>query len=62
MPSLLPSPFLASTVNVWNVFLTTDPVGQAVIALLAVFSIFAWAVMLGKFSELKKMREMNLMF
>jgi biopolymer transport protein TolQ len=62
MPSLPLFPVLASTVNVWNVFLTTDPVGQAVIALLAVFSIFAWAVMLGKFAELKKMREMNLMF
>jgi biopolymer transport protein TolQ len=62
MPSHLFSPILASTVNVWNVFLTTDPVGQAVIALLAVFSIFAWAVMLGKYTELKKLREMNLLF
>jgi biopolymer transport protein TolQ len=62
MPSLLPSPFFASTVNVWHVFLTTDLVGQVVIALLAVFSIFAWAVMLGKHAELKKMRELNLLF
>jgi biopolymer transport protein TolQ len=62
MSSLLPSPFFASTVNVWHVFLTTDPVGQFVIALLAVFSIFAWAVMIGKYSELKKMRELNLLF
>ena len=42
--------------------MTTDPVGQAVIGLLAVFSIFAWAVMLGKYSDLKKMRELNLLF
>ena len=62
MPSFIPPVFLASTVNVWNVFLTTDPVGQFVIALLAIFSIFAWAVMLGKNSELKKLREMNLLF
>jgi biopolymer transport protein TolQ len=62
MTSLLPPPFLASTANVWQVFLTTDSVGQFVIALLAIFSIFAWAVMLGKYSELKKLREMNFAF
>jgi len=62
MPCLFPALFAASTINVWRVFLTTDPVGQAVIALLAVFSIFAWAVMLGKYSDLKKMRQMNLLF
>lgn len=62
MLALLPSPFFASTVNVWNVFLTTDRVGQIVIGLLAVFSIFAWAVMMGKYSELKKLRELNFAF
>ena len=62
MLSLLPPLFAASTINVWHVFMTTDPVGQAVIGLLAVFSIFAWAVMLGKYSDLKKMRELNLLF
>lgn len=62
MLALLPSPFLASTVNVWNVFLTTDRVGQIVIGLLGVFSIFAWAVMMGKYSELKKLRELNFAF
>jgi biopolymer transport protein TolQ len=51
-----------SVVNVWQVFLTTDAVGQSVIALLAVFSIFAWAVMLGKHSELKKLRQLNFAF
>ena len=62
MLALLPAPILASTVNVWNVFLTTDRVGQIVIALLGVFSIFAWAVMMGKYSELKKLRELNFAF
>jgi biopolymer transport protein TolQ len=62
MLSLLPPLFAASTINVWHVFMTTDPGGQAVIGLLAVFSIFAWAVMLGKYSDLKKMRELNLLF
>ena len=55
-------PVFLATANVWQVFLRTDPVGQAVIALLAVFSIFAWAVMLGKYSELKKLRELNFAF
>lgn len=48
--------------NVWDTFLGTDRVGQVVIALLAVFSICAWAVMMGKYSELKKLRELNLTF
>jgi biopolymer transport protein TolQ len=59
--ALSPLSFFA-TINVWEVFLTTDAVGQAVIALLAVFSIFAWAVMLGKYSDLKKLRELNFAF
>ncbi len=62
MLALLPPLFLASTVNVWNVFLMTDRVGQIVIGLLGVFSIFAWAVMMGKYSELKKLRELNFAF
>jgi len=62
MSSLLAPPVYLSAVNVWQVFLTTDAVGQSVIGLLAVFSIFAWAVMLGKHSELKKMRQMNFLF
>jgi len=62
MSSLL-APFVQlSVVNVWQVFLTTDMVGQAVIILLAIFSIIAWAVMLGKNSELKKLRELNFAF
>lgn len=62
MSALLLSPFPFALINVWEVFTTTDQVGQAVIALLAVFSIFAWATMIGKYSELKKMRELNFAF
>jgi biopolymer transport protein TolQ len=58
---LFSTPIFAS-VNVWQLFLITDRVGQTVVAMLAVFSIFAWAVMLGKYSELKKMRELNFLF
>jgi biopolymer transport protein TolQ len=62
MPSFLAPSTLVSTVDVWQVFLTTDKVGQSIIALLAVFSIFAWAVMLGKRAELKKLRDLNFRF
>ena len=62
MPALLLSTPLLATINVWEVFMTTDTVGQVVIALLAVFSIFAWATMIGKYTELKKLREVNFAF
>ena len=62
MPALLLSTPLLATINVWEVFMTTDTVGQVVIALLAVFSIFAWATMIGKYTELKKLRELNFAF
>src|SRR6187551_1401808 len=62
MSSLLAPYVQLSVVNVWQVFLTTDMVGQAIIVLLAIFSIIAWAVMLGKNSELKKMRQLNFAF
>lgn len=61
MPSFLFTE-LFGAINVWQVFLVTDRVGQTIIVLLAVFSIFAWAVMLGKYSELKKLRELNFAF
>ncbi len=62
MSSLLAPPVFLSVVNVWQVFLTTDAVGQSVIVLLGVFSIIAWAVMLGKNAELKKLRQLNFVF
>lgn len=62
MVSLSASLDFLSVVNVWQVFLTTDAVGQTVIILLAIFSIIAWAVMLGKNAELKKMRQLNFAF
>jgi biopolymer transport protein TolQ len=61
MPSLLFSPSLAA-LNVWQVFLITDRVGQVVIIILAIASIIAWALMMGKHSELKKLRELNFAF
>lgn len=62
MPSLLAPPLLLATTNIWQVFLRCDPVGQVITVMLILFSIFAWSVMLGKNSELKRMRHMNHLF
>ena len=49
MLALLPpfTPFLATT-NVITVFLQCDIVGQVITVGLAIFSIIAWSVMIGK--------------
>ena len=41
---------------------TTQQDGQTVIIILAIASIIAWALMMGKYSELKKLRELNFAF
>ncbi len=48
--------------NVLQVFQNSDPIGQAIVVVLIMFSIFAWSVMLGKNSELKKLRQLNHQF
>jgi biopolymer transport protein TolQ len=55
------APILASA-NVIEVFQHCDPVGQVITGGLAVFSIIAWAVMLGKRSELNTLRRLNYAF
>jgi biopolymer transport protein TolQ len=57
-----PPGFLAANVNLVEVFANTDPVGQVITGLLGVFSLFAWSVMLGKWFELKKLRQLNLAY
>ena len=59
MPAALP---VFATVNLIQVFNTTDIVGQVITVGLAIFSIVAWTVMFGKFAELKRLRELNLAF
>ena len=54
-------PFL-STVNLIEVFSNTDGVGQSITCLLGVFSIFAWSVMIGKYFELKRLKQLNQAF
>jgi biopolymer transport protein TolQ len=55
---LLFSPVLATT-NIIDVFARCDPVGQVIVCGLAVASIIAWSIMLGKHFELKRLRELN---
>ena len=55
-------PLPLATVNVLQVFLRCDPVGQFITGGLGVFSLMAWTVMIGKHFELKRLREINLAF
>lgn len=45
--------------NLWETFLRCDLVGQVITVGLAVFSIIAWAVMIGKRNELSELRAIN---
>jgi biopolymer transport protein TolQ len=54
-------PVLAS-VNIVEVFLRCDPVGQVITVGLMIFSLIAWTVMFGKHFELKKLRALNFAF
>lgn len=45
--------------SVIQIFLTSDTVGQVIVICLAVFSLIAWTVMLGKHFELKRLRLLN---
>lgn len=53
-------PFLA--VNLLQVFSQTDLIGQIITTGLGIFSLIAWTIMFGKHAELKRLRELNLIF
>lgn len=53
---------MLAVVNPLTVFENCDPVGQFICVGLGVFSIIAWAVMLGKNADLKNLRRLNHMF
>ena len=59
MPATLPLPSLLATTNLFEVFLRCDPAGQVITSGLAVFSIIAWSIMLGKHFELKRLQQLN---
>lgn len=58
--SLVATPVFA--LNILTIFQTSDPVGQVIVVILILFSIFAWSVMLGKNAELNKLRRLNHQF
>lgn len=45
--------------SIIQIFLTSDTVGQVIVVGLAIFSLIAWTVMLGKHFELKRLRLLN---
>jgi biopolymer transport protein TolQ len=51
-----------ATVNLVDIFLRCDLAGQILTVGLGIFSMIAWAVMLGKRNELRHMRILNLTF
>jgi biopolymer transport protein TolQ len=54
-------PIFAAT-NLVDSFLLSNVVGQTITIGLAVFSLIAWTIMIGKHFELRKLRELNLAF
>ena len=58
---LAPLPVFA-VVNIVEVFIRCDPIGQVITVLLGVFSVIAWAIMWGKHRDLKDLRNLNLRF
>jgi biopolymer transport protein TolQ len=65
LASSLLSPVLVPVLAMANpitVFLRCDPIGQGICCCLFVFSIFAWAVMLGKRNELAALQRLNASF
>jgi biopolymer transport protein TolQ len=51
-------PFFAAT-NVFQVFMRSDLAGQVITVTLAVFSLIAWTIMIGKHFEQKRLRLLN---
>ena len=54
-------PVLASA-NIIDIYLRCGPVDKAIVVGLAIFSLVAWTVMLGKHFELKRLRGLNHLF
>jgi biopolymer transport protein TolQ len=51
-----------ATTNIIDVFSRCDPVGQVITGGLALFSVIAWAVMIGKWNDLNNLRRLNYAF
>ncbi len=53
---------LFASANLLQIFGDTDIVGQVLTTGLGVFSLITWTIMLGKYFELKRLRELNFTF
>ncbi len=62
MGAFFPESPVFAAVNIVEVFLRCDIVGQVITVGLMLFSLVAWTVMFGKHFELKKLRALNLAF
>jgi len=60
---MLSSPALTPAFGgILQAFSQSDIAGQSIVLLLVVFSVVAWTVMIGKYRELKRMREENMRY
>lgn len=57
-----PAFLAASGGNVFTYFAQSNMAGKVIIIALGIFSLLAWTVMIGKFTDLRKMRGINLSF
>lgn len=62
MPVPFLSPPLLATSNIIDVFQRCDTIDKIIVLGLAVFSLVAWTIMLGKHYELKRLHALNLSF
>lgn len=64
MNSLLPALFLAQTENpnVFTYFTDSNLAGKFIVVALVIFSLLAWTVMIGKYLDLSRLRNLNLTF
>jgi biopolymer transport protein TolQ len=54
--------FMLAELDVVRIIRTATPEGQAIIVVLAVFSIFAWSVMASKAMQMRRAKRLNLFF
>ncbi len=62
MPALTQLSSVLATTNIIDIFQRCDAVDKVIVLGLAVFSLLAWTIMLGKHYELKRLRALNYNF
>jgi biopolymer transport protein TolQ len=62
MLALLPAPLVLASANIIEIFERTGMIDKIIVLGLALFSLVAWTVMIGKHFELKRLRMLNRSF